>query len=79
MLPGGQVPPAAPLYVVTVPTNASIGGATAPVLFSGLAPGYAGVYQVNLRVPTGLSAGFQPILLWSGGGVSQDNLSIPVK
>jgi uncharacterized protein (TIGR03437 family) len=30
---------------------------TATVLFSGLAPGYAGLYQVNLTIPLGLTAG----------------------
>jgi uncharacterized protein (TIGR03437 family) len=32
-------------------------GTAATVLFSGLAPGYAGLYQVNLTIPLGLTAG----------------------
>jgi uncharacterized protein (TIGR03437 family) len=32
-------------------------GTTAPVLYSGLAPGYAGLYQVDLTIPIGLTAG----------------------
>ncbi len=36
---------------------ADIGGTTAKVLYSGLAPVYAGLYQLNITVPTGLTAG----------------------
>jgi uncharacterized protein (TIGR03437 family) len=35
----------------------SIGGAQAQVLFSGLAPGAVGLYQVNALVPAGSSKG----------------------
>jgi uncharacterized protein (TIGR03437 family) len=77
--PAGQVPPSSPLYYTSTPTNASIGGAAADVLFAGLAPGFPGAYQMNIKVPTGIGAGFQLIVIWNGGGVSQDYLSIPVK
>jgi len=33
--------------------DATIGGAPARVLFSGLAPGWPGLYQVNVEVPPG--------------------------
>jgi len=77
--PAGQVPPATPLYVTSAPTNASIGGVAATVLFAGLAPGFPGAYQLNIQVPTGIGTGFQLIVIWNGGGVSQDYLSLPVK
>jgi uncharacterized protein (TIGR03437 family) len=32
----------------------TIGGIPARVMFSGLAPGYVGLYQVNVEVPEGL-------------------------
>jgi uncharacterized protein (TIGR03437 family) len=38
-----------------------VGGAQAKVTFSGLAPGYAGLYQVNAEVPAAASAGAQPV------------------
>jgi uncharacterized protein (TIGR03437 family) len=36
---------------------ASIGGVQAPIVYAGLAPTLAGLYQVNIQVPTGVSAG----------------------
>ncbi len=44
----------------TASTNqiaAYIGGVSAPVVYAGLAPGFAGLYQIDLQVPTGLTAG----------------------
>ena len=45
----------------------NIGGQNAPVQFSGLAPGFPGLYQINVTVPSGLSAGNQPITVTMGG------------
>jgi uncharacterized protein (TIGR03437 family) len=78
-LPAGQVPPNTPLYATKTPTTASIGGMVAPVLFAGLAPGLPGVYQLNIQVPEEVNSGYQVILIWNGGGVSQDGLSIPIR
>jgi len=47
----GLPTPANPLSRVTNPVTATIGGQPATVLFAGLAPGFAGFYQVNLTVP----------------------------
>jgi uncharacterized protein (TIGR03437 family) len=45
----------------------TIGGQTATVTFSGLAPEFADLYQVNATVPTSIGAGAQPVTCTIGG------------
>ena len=45
----------------------TVGGKTAAVSYAGLAPGNAGLYQINFTVPSGLSPGNQPIVLTIDG------------
>ncbi|MCS7315655.1 MAG: hypothetical protein NZ554_09290 [Bryobacteraceae bacterium] len=42
------------------------------VTYSGLAPGYLGLYQVNVRVPEGLPPGRQPLRIQIGGATSNE-------
>jgi uncharacterized protein (TIGR03437 family) len=49
----------------------SIGGRPAAVQFSGLAPGFVGLYQVNAVVPADAPAGIQPLVVSIGGVSSQ--------
>ena len=43
--------------VPTGTVTAEIGGMSATVTYAGLAPGYSGLYQLNVTIPTGLTAG----------------------
>jgi uncharacterized protein (TIGR03437 family) len=48
---------AKPLSYVVADVTVSVDGLNAPVSFKGLAPGFAGLYQVNFEVPKGVSSG----------------------
>lgn len=56
--------PASPLSRTVRPWTVSVGGTPAELLFSGLAPGYIGLYQVNFRVPEGISPGYADVFLY---------------
>ncbi len=45
----------------------------AEVLFSGLAPGFVGLLQANMRIPN-VAAGDQPLVVTIGGVASQSAL-----
>lgn len=58
VLPSNQTaPPAGPLYRTVMQPVVRIGELTAQVVFSGLAPGFAGLYQINAVVPAGVVPG----------------------
>ncbi len=56
----------------------TIGGLSASVSFSGLAPGFVGLYQVNAAVPSGLSSGNQPVVI-TASGLSSNSVLLPVQ
>ena len=62
---------------VATPTI-TIGGTKATVSFSGLAPGFVGLYQINVEVPDGLAAGNQPVVVEVAGAFSNSVL-LPVE
>jgi uncharacterized protein (TIGR03437 family) len=57
-----------------------IGGVSAHVEFSGLAPQFVGVYQLNFQVPSGVPTGNAvPIQIQIGGVSSRDGVTIAVQ
>jgi uncharacterized protein (TIGR03437 family) len=73
-LPSPFSPPARSVQTPRV----QIAGRDATVTFAGLAPGLAGVYQVNVVVPTGIPPGVQT-LSWFGAGNPVSYSSVAVK
>ena len=59
-------PAAGSTQTMAVPT-VTIGGVAANIAYSGLAPGYVGLYQINAVVPTGLASGNQPVIITVNG------------
>jgi uncharacterized protein (TIGR03437 family) len=55
--PAGSPAPASPLATTVKTVTATVGGVSAPVTFSGLAPGFIGLYQVNVTVPASAPVG----------------------
>lgn len=67
-----------PMPVATV--SATVGGSPATVLYAGSAPGLiAGLLQVNLRMPSNLSSGPQPVVLTIGGVSSRTGVTVAVQ
>ena len=80
VLPTGSVAPAngSVLYQTVQKPAVTIGGVATPVLFSGIAPGFAGLYQINVQVPAGITQGDDvPIAVSMPNGVS-DSATIAV-
>jgi uncharacterized protein (TIGR03437 family) len=75
--PTGAPAPASPLARTTATPEVRIGGQPAQVLYSGLAPGFAGLYQINAAIPAGVAAGAQPLTIATGGRSSTATLEIP--
>jgi uncharacterized protein (TIGR03437 family) len=55
------------LATLTSPYTLTLGGAPVDVVYRGLSPTYAGLYQVDFTVPSGLSAGNQALVLTVNG------------
>jgi len=74
----GSPAPSNPLAQTTTLPTVTIGGQPAKVSFSGLAPGFPALYQVNITVPSGVAAG-TPAITIAIGGVTSKASTIPLK
>ena len=55
-----------------------IGGSSAQVVFSGLTPGFVGLYQINAVVPADAPTGSQPLVI-SVNGIASSSSNLPVQ
>jgi len=80
VLPTASLAPASgsPLYVTVVTPTVTIGGEQAPLLFSGVAPGYNGLYQVDVQIPADLTPGNDVPLVITMGQAS-DSATIAIQ
>ncbi|HXE76445.1 MAG TPA: hypothetical protein VNN18_12545 [Candidatus Xenobia bacterium] len=66
----GAAASANPLSATTSTPTVTIGGVNTPVLFSGLAPGFVGLYVITLQVPPNAPVGDAVPVVVTLGGVS---------
>jgi uncharacterized protein (TIGR03437 family) len=75
----GAVAPESPLAETTAAPVVTIGGVTVPVYYSGLAPGFVGLYQVNAGLPANIPAGEAVPVVVTIGGVASNTVTIAVQ
>ncbi len=79
LIPAGTAPPVSPLSITSENILVYIGGLAAKVWYSGVAPGYAGLYQLNVEVPGGVQPGTRKITVSAAGLASQQGVTIEVQ
>jgi len=77
----GSVPPAdgSVLYQTPVPAVVTVGNLPAKVVFSGIAPGFPGLYQVDFQVPGGVTGDDVPVVVTIGGASDTRTLAIQTR
>jgi uncharacterized protein (TIGR03437 family) len=76
--PTGEITPVEPLARTLDMPTVTIGGRPAIVEFSGLAPLFVGLYQINVRVPNDVPPGNQPLII-TVNGVASLAVNLPVQ
>ena len=66
----GAIAPLGTVVYANATSSATIGSSTAQVAFAGLAPGFVGLVQVNIVVPSGLQTGSYPLSVTIGSETS---------
>ena len=56
----------------------TIGGFDAPVIFSGLTPGFIGLYQINVTVPAAVASGTVDLTV-QANGVTSNTAKIAIR
>lgn len=79
VLASGQPAPSNPPALVTSAVEARIGGQPATVQFAGLAPGFVGLYQVNVVVPPGIQPGMEVELTLTQNGVPSNPVTLALQ
>jgi uncharacterized protein (TIGR03437 family) len=75
----GEAAPADPLAKVTTPVEVLIGGQKGVVHYAGLTPGFVGLYQVNVQIPSGVTPGASVPLVISQDGVPSNTVTLGIR
>jgi uncharacterized protein (TIGR03437 family) len=80
LLPGEAAPSSGnPLVTTTAQPTVTIGGVNAIVKFSGMAPGWVGLWQINAEIPASVTPGSAVPLVVTSGGVQSNTVTIAVQ
>ncbi len=80
LLPGEAAPSSGnPLVQTNVQPTVTIGGVNATVKFSGMAPGWVGLWQINAEVPASVTPGNAVPLVVTSGSVPSNTVTIAVQ
>lgn len=74
----GDPAPETPLATTQMAPTVTIGGRPATVDYSGLAPGFPSLYQLNVVVPQDAPPGIQPLVI-TVNGIPSKQVSLPVQ
>ncbi len=78
-VPTGSSAPGSPPAKTSSPVTVTIGGKRAPVAFAGLTPTYAGLYQVNVTVPSGITPGPSVPVILTVAGLSSPPVTVAIQ
>ena len=73
----GQPAPVSPLLQVLARVEVEIGGQRIQPSFAGLTPGQAGLYQINVRIPDGVTPGRRTLAVLADG-VRSNNVTVEI-
>jgi uncharacterized protein (TIGR03437 family) len=75
----GDGEPSSGAVNTVTPAQVTIGGIAATVSYTGLAPGFVGLYQVNAQVPAGVASGNAVSVVVSANGVTSNMVTIAIQ
>ncbi len=80
LLSGGAAAPYSPLAAANAAVAVTFGGQIATPVFAGLTPGLAGLYQINVTLPTGITPGNQvPVMISAGAAISTSAIFMAIQ
>jgi uncharacterized protein (TIGR03437 family) len=75
----GRVVRQGPFSVAANPVNAVVNGTEIPAVFAGLTPGFIGLYQVNVLIPTGTAPGLGISLALRQAGAQSNTVPVSIQ
>jgi uncharacterized protein (TIGR03437 family) len=77
---GGAAAPYSPLASANAAVSVTFGGQTSTPVFAGLTPGLAGLYQINVTLPPGVTPGNQvPVTISAGAASSSSTIYMAIQ